>query len=50
LNFFFKGKFSLYGYGSFKNSEKRYKVTNLPEESFFGDFEILFDLPAKFDL
>ena len=51
FSFFYQGKVELYGYGNKSDEvQMRYLVSILPEGSFYGDFEIFFDLPSKFDL
>jgi hypothetical protein len=49
LSFFF-GRVKVYGYGQGKNSHCRYLVSRLPPGSFYGDFNILFNLKSSWDI
>jgi len=44
------GSVDIFGYVTKKNTKNRYLIANLPKKSFFGDFEIVSDLPARFDV
>jgi len=50
FTFFYQGKVQLYGYVNKDQERTRFLVANLPEGSFYGDFEIFFELLSNYDL